>query len=76
MSGCQHNSKQWHFEIDDTGDASLKGVKVIRDSSKILNRKGTPVGHVVDLRTPSTRKLCKQAESYLSYAVEVLINFV
>ena len=70
MSG--HNSKRWHFELDEIGGADdlVKGIKVIRDEKEI-NRKGIPVGHVVELRTPSSRRLCKQAETYLPYAVEV-----
>lgn len=71
MSG--HNSKRWHFELDDIGgaDGTVKGIKVIRGGKEIQSRKGFPVGHVAELRSPSSRKLCKQAESYLPYAVEV-----
>ena len=67
MSGRHHNSKRWHFKLDDFGD----GIKIIRDGREILSRRGTPVGHIVELRAPSSRKSCKQAEAYLSCAVEV-----
>lgn len=53
--------------LDDFGD----GIKIIRDGREILSRRGTPVGHIVELRAPSSRMSCKQAEAYLSYAVEV-----
>ena len=73
MSGRQHNSKRWHFQLDDVGDGK-KGIQILRDGCEIVTRKGTSVGHVFELHTPSTRKLCKQAEAYLPYAVEVCPN--
>ena len=70
MSG--HNSKRWRFKLDEIGgtDDLVKGIKVIRDGKEI-NRKGIPVGHIMELCTPSSRRLCKQVETYLPYAVEV-----
>ena len=70
MSG--HNSKQWCFELDESvgTDGLVKGMKVIRDGKEI-NCKRIPLGHIVEMHTPSSQRLCKQAESYLPYAVEV-----
>ena len=68
-----HNSKRWHFELDevDGADDLVKGmIKVIR-GGKEISHKGIPVGHIVELRTPTSRRLCKQAAAYLAYAVEV-----
>lgn len=71
MSG--HNSKRWHFEQDDIGDADgiAKGIKVIHAGKEIQSRKGFLIGFVAELRA---RRLCKQAESYLPYADNHRLN--
>lgn len=69
-----HNSKRWHFElgeIDDADGGLVKSIKVIHDGKELVNHKGIPLGHIVELHTPSSWRLCKQAKTYLPYAVEV-----
>ena len=65
-----HTSKRWHFRLSDLGP-KRKALKIIRGGVEVCDTKKRPLGLVKNIGTPSTRKLCKQAELYLDYAIEV-----
>lgn len=65
-----HTSKRWHFRLADLGP-KRKALKIIRGGHEVCDTKKRPLGLLQDIGTPSTRKLCKQAETYLDYAIEV-----
>ena len=63
------SSKKWQFELLLGG---LRGITVSRGGKQVTNSKGTLLGPIVNVSTPSTRKSCYQAKDFLEQALQVL----
>ncbi len=61
---------RWHFKLQAGG---VRGITIVRSQKEVANKSGVPLGALVSIQTPSTRKSCALAQGFLDHAIQVSI---